>query len=380
MITQVNVTSSSTLDVKFNEPVELSSAQTILNYSVSNSIGNALIAQRDAVDFSLVHLSFATSFSPSVLYNLSVINVKDLNNNMIAPNASFPFSLPDTVKPGDIVINEILFNSFTGGSDFVEIYNRSSKVIDLSTLKIANTNLSDGSLNVTSIIIATRKLFYPGQYLCITEEPLDIKSRYTAMNPDAFIDIVDLPSYNDDEGEVVLLDAALNTIDRFHYLASYHFPLLNNVEGVSLERISPERITQDSSNWHSAATSVGYATPGYKNSQYSLSSSDGSEITIEPEIFSPDNDGNHDIVNIHYKYEKPGYTATVKIFDAVGRPVIDLVKNELLGTEEGAWSWDGINKDHEKASIGIYVIYIEAFATSGNVKKTKKTCVLASKL
>ena len=103
IITQVNVTSSSTLDVKFNEPVELSTAQTILNYSVSNSIGNALIAQRDAVDFSLVHLSFATSFLPSVLYNLSVINVKDLNNNMIAPNASLPFSLPDNVTRFDCV-------------------------------------------------------------------------------------------------------------------------------------------------------------------------------------------------------------------------------------------------------------------------------------
>ena len=380
VISQVNVTSASTLDVKFNEPVETSSAQSLLNYDVSNSFGNPISAQQDVTDLSLVHLSFANSFTPSILYTLSVSNVMDANNNMIAAGSTFTFALPDTARQGDLLINEILFNPYSGGSDFVEIYNNSSKVIDLSQLKIANTDLNTGDIDVSSIISTQRKLFFPGEYLCITESPDDIKSRYTVMDPKTIQSNADLPSYNDDEGECVLLNVGLLEIDRFHYLDNYQFPLLNDDEGVSLERINPDRSTQDSSNWHSASSTSGYATPGYKNSQYSLSADDGNDINIDPEIFSPDNDGFHDIVNIHYKFEKPGYTATVKIYNSSGRPVIDLVKSDLLGTEEGAWSWDGIDKDHQKAAIGIYVIYIEAFAASGEVKKIKKTCVLASKL
>ncbi len=380
VLTSANVISLTTLDVKFNEPVELTTAQNKLNYTLSNALGNPSNVLRDATDFSLVHLTLSSNIIPSTVYTLTVNNVTDLSNNKIDSNSTTTFALPDTALSDDIVINEILFNPFTGGSDFVELFNRSQKIIDLSQLRIANTDLTDGSLDVVSTIITTRKLFYPGEYVCLTENPADIKSHYVVLNNSAIIDIADLPTYNDDKGETVLLNASLNSIDRFRYSAGFHFPLLNAVEGVSLERISPERISQDSTNWHSAATSAGYATPGYKNSQYSSSTSDGSEITIDPEIFSPDNDGFHDVVNIHYKFEKPGYTATVKIFDSRGRPVIDLIKNELLGTEEGVWTWDGINQDNQKAAIGIYIIYIDSFSIDGDVKKTKKTCVLASKL
>ena len=380
LIIAVNVISNSTIDVKFNEPVKLISAQDILNYTVDNSIGNPITAQKDALDLSLVHLSFSGNFTPSLTNTLSVSNVTDLSNNIIIPGSTYKFALPDSASAGDVVINEILFNPLSGGSDFVELYNRSTKVLDLSQLKIANTDLNTGAIDVSNPLTSLRKLFYPGEYLCITESTDDIKSRYTVNDPKTLHSIADLPSYNDDEGECVLLDVSSKKIDRFHYLDNYHFPLLNDKEGVSLERISPDRITQDSSNWHSASSSSGYATPGYKNSQYSVSYSDGSEIKIEPEIFSPDNDGFADIVNIHYQFEKPGYTANVKIYSSTGLPVIELVKNDLLGTEAGTWSWDGIDKDHNKASIGIYVIYIEAFEASGNVKKIKKTCVLASKL
>lgn len=380
VISSAIVISATTLDLKFNEPVTQLSCETILNYIVNNSIGNPITAQRDIADLSLVHLSFSSSFTPSKINTITVNNVLDLNNNAIASAAAIQFAFPDTARPGDIVINEILFNPFTGGSDFVELFNHSSKVVDLSKLQIANTSLSTGVIDVASTISDKQRLFYPGDYICITEDPNNIMSRYTVMDPNAILDIGDLPSYNDDEGECVLLDASLNTIDRFHYLDNYHFPLLNDKEGVSLERISPDRVTQDSSNWHSASTGSGYATPGYKNSQYSVSSSDGSEIKIDPEIFSPDNDGYYDIVNIYYQFEKSGYTANVKIYSSQGMPVIELVKSELLGTEEGTWSWDGIDKDHQKAAVGIYVIYIEAFSSTGDVKKIKKTCVLAARL
>ena len=123
----------------------------------------------------------------------------------------------------------------------------------------------------------------------------------------------------------------------------------------------------------SSSETSGFATPGLRNSQYSEVIGDGSSITVDPEIFSPDNDGTNDVTNITYHFDEPGFTANVDVFDDRGRLITHLVKNQLLGTD-GSWSWNGITDKNEKARIGIYIIYMEAFDLKGAVKKYKKTC------
>ena len=101
-------------------------------------------------------------------------------------------------------------------------------------------------------------------------------------------------------------------------------------------------------------------------------------IEIDPGIFSPDNDGYQDVLNI--KYSMPsGFAANITIYDQHGRLIKRLAKNELLATS-GIISWDGTNEDNEKAMMGIYVVLFEAFNTSGDIVKARKTCVLAVKL
>jgi hypothetical protein len=82
------------------------------------------------------------------------------------------------------------------------------------------------------------------------------------------INIPVLPSFPDDQGSVLLLDAQGKELDMFSYKDDYHFPLLSNREGVSLERIDPASPSQNPANWHSASTDAGYGTPGYVNSQF----------------------------------------------------------------------------------------------------------------
>jgi flagellar hook assembly protein FlgD len=71
--------------------------------------------------------------------------------------------------------------------------------------------------------------------------------------------------------------------------------------------------------------------------------------------------------------------ANVQIYDSRGRLEKNLARNELLATS-GTFFWDGMNDTKTKARIGIYIIYFEAFDTKGNVKKYKKSCVVAGKL
>ena len=85
------------------------------------------------------------------------------------------------------------------------------------------------------------------------------------------------------------------------------------------------------------------------------------------------------MVNISYQFAEAGYVANIVLYDAKGRLIKNLLLNELLGTK-GTFSWDGINENNEKAAIGIYIIYFEAFQLNGDTKKFKKTCVLGGHL
>jgi hypothetical protein len=187
------------------------------------------------------------------------------------------------------------------------------------------------------------------------------------------------PAYNNDEGTVILSTFTGQILDLFNYSEDMQYPLLNYVDGVSLERTNYNTATTDKNNWHSAAESVGFGTPAYRNSQYVSSEVINEPIVIEPEIFSPDNDGYNDLVSIKYTFNQPGYNMTTKIYNAKGQLVRELVNNEYLGTT-GSVNWDGIQNDNTKAPIGIYVFYIQIFDLEGNVKQYKKTAVLATKL
>lgn len=187
-----------------------------------------------------------------------------------------------------------------------------------------------------------------------------------------------IPSLNNDSDYVLLTNALQTVIDKLHYYSSWHLPLLTDTKGISLERINFDNATQDENNWHSASESAGGATPAYKNSQYT-NGEGGADVTVAPEVFSPDNDGYNDVLSISYAFDTPGMVGNLNIYDSRGRLTKTLVRNELLAAS-GTFFWDGITDEKEKAGIGIYIIYFEAFDTKGKVKKYKNTCVVAGKL
>lgn len=373
------VTGTSSVKVFFDEAMDKAILSAVTTYSVNNGFGNPASVLPSA-DFSSATLFFSSTILPETIYTLTVASsITDCAGNAINGTNTVRFAIPDTAAVSDLIINEILFNPRTDGVDFVELYNRSNKIIDLASLQIANTDLSNDSLDEVKSISSEGFLVFPGDYVALSESPVILKQQYETTNPDGFVKVEDMPSFNDDMDAVVIINNNFKRIDQFNYTEDYQFPLLNDPEGVSLERISFNRSTKDSTNWHSAAETVGFATPGYENSQHTEVVDDGSEVSLEPEVFSPDNDGASDALNVRYHFDAPGYTANLKVFDSKGRLIIHLVKNQLLGID-GYFIWDGITDNNEKAKVGIYVAYLEVFKVDGTVKKFKKPFVLASKL
>ncbi len=324
----------------------------------------------------LVQLTLASPLVIGQLYTVTVTGATDCVGNAIGAANMITIALPEPVLPGDVVLNEVLYDPRGYGSDFVEVYNRSNKVLSLANWKLANE--TNGVIGNATTITSAAFLLLPGQYVLIAEDTANIAMEYPLSHKDRFLQAT-MPSYNNGAGVVVLQDILGDTLDRFAYNDDLHFSLLNSVDGVSLERVDPERPTDDPTNWHSAAETVGYATPGYQNSQYSPTNSASGELNIEPAIFSPDNDGYQDVLTLAYRLDQPGFTGTLKIFDIAGREVVTLLDNELLGTS-GAVSWNGIMEGGDLARMGPYVAVFEAFDLSGNVERFRKTAVLAHKL
>ncbi|NUO01235.1 MAG: lamin tail domain-containing protein [Saprospiraceae bacterium] len=366
--------SSSEISLVFNEPLSFETAENTGNYAISNGL-TATSATLQTPDRTQVLLTLSAVMETGIVYTITARSGhKDCLGNTTANEVSVKAGLAEPVSPGDVVINEILFNPATGGSDFIELYNRSNKIFDLFGWTIANTaDATDGEK-----VILTDFTLFPGEYVVFSPSRSDVLAQYTVENPGALLEN-DLPTLEDDLGNVSLV-VQNQTIDAFDYTDDLHNALLNDKNGVSLERISPDQPTQSDGNWHSAAATAGYGTPTSRNSQYAdQAPTPGAEfVTLINTTFSPDSDGVEDVLTFAYAVDKPGYAMNARVFDAAGREVRNLLNNLLLASE-GILKWDGSANDGSRARLGIYVLWVELIHPEGNVERVKLPCVLAGK-
>jgi hypothetical protein len=365
-----------TLILSFDEPLDSNSAVPNDHYSIDKGI---VISKAICLPplFNEVQLLLTAPLQEKIVYTISIAGLPDCKGNTGSGIQTAKTGRASVPEKEDIIINEILFNPKPGGYDYIEFYNKSNKIIDASSLFIANRNSSTVISSITRISTDTFYIF-PSEYIVVTEDKPGLKNNFWMKNEQAVIQMNSLPSYPDDKGFVVLLDQQGEIIDEVDYSDDWHFKLLPDYESVSLERINPNTISQNELNWHSASSTSGFGTPGYKNSQFLNVDRSNVFITINPPVFSPDNDGLDDILSINYKMQDPGYVATVIIYDALGRPVKTLVKGAVLGIE-GSWTWDGLGADHQPLPVGIYILYTDLFNLAGNKKQVKNQVTLARK-
>ncbi len=368
-------TDSVNITLVFNEPLDSLKAATAANYLINDGIGVPVSAIALTPTFDKVNLRLNTALIRNKVYTVTVSGVADCVNNLVGTKNTARVGLSEVADSFGIVINEILFNPKSNGTDYVEIYNRSNKILDLKQIYIANRNTAGVISNIKQLS-ADNYLFFRQDFMVITEDPAIIKRDFITLNMDAFVTVPSMPSFNDNEGDVIILNAQGNIVDELKYDEKWHFKLIDNREGVALERIDYNAATQNPDNWHSAATNVGYGTPTYKNSQYRIDLQVQGTITVSPEIISPDNDGMDDFATIDYNFPSPGYVANITIFDANGRAVRYLQRNALCGIKAN-FRWDGLGEKFQKLSVGIYIVYTEVFNLDGKKKQFKNIIVLA---
>lgn len=371
---------STTLRIVFDKNLDSALVVNPGFYTVSNGVGNPQNVLVVQYAFNRVLLSFSSAFQKAVIYSVKVSGLSDCQGNGMGISDTARFAVPDSIDANDVVINEILFKPKTGGVDFIELYNRSAKVIDISKIKVIEKDaVVPENLLESSDTLIEPFLLFPDEYAVFTSNPDIIKAQYNVKEPSQLIKLSRFPNFADGAGICVLKTSSGLVVDSLSYSAKWHYALLDDKNGVSLERIDYNKPTNDKSNWHSAAGDIGFATPTYLNSQFYATGIADDAISIDPEVFSPDNDGYKDFTFIKYHFTEPGYQIYIRIFDGVGREIKYLVKAETLGAT-GEFQWDGTNNDGAKASVGIYTVFVEVFNLQGKIKRFKREVVLGAKL
>jgi hypothetical protein len=178
-------------------------------------------------------------------------------------------------KVGPVVINEIMYNPYAGGKEFLELYSTASSNIPLFDLSVpTNTWRFDGACEFA---FAQNTWIGPGEHvLVVSIEPQEFRNLFNITNQ--AIDIYgpfDGALAND--GETVKLykpdspepDGYVPYIlvDKVKYDDDPPWPAEADNGGASLERISPTEYGSDPTNW--TAGGVG-GTPGQLNNTSGL--------------------------------------------------------------------------------------------------------------
>lgn len=371
-----NIIDSVTVQVEFSKPVDSLSGVQLANYSVNNGIGNPKSVIILPPNFNMATIQFSSPLARGIENTLTVNNLIDCAGNLISAssNTSKLFMAKKPAK-NDVLISEVLFNPKIGGVDFVEIYNNTDHILDMKDLQLANLDASGKPGNIKNL--STKNLLImPKNYWVISANTSNVKTNYFCEHPDNFVQLSSMPAYNNDKGTVTLLSNNL-LMDRFDYSEKMHVALLQNPDGVSLERVLFSKNANQAGNFKSAAASVGFATPTYKNSQ----EPSGNEFFVKllSKTFSPDGDNFEEMLSLNYQVPENTNFATVNIYSDKGRLIKKLLKNQTIGTK-GTLTWDGFNDNGQKAAVGIYVVLFDVFDLNGNTKRFKNTCVLAGKL
>jgi hypothetical protein len=271
-----------------------------------------------------------------------------------------------------LLINEIMYEPDIDNNEFVEIFNNSNDSINIGGWRIEDEKKNFYRLSDTSIVIP------PKNYFVLMADSL-VLNKYSNLKSYPHKSITNVSNLGlVNTGELVLLkDIRGNIIDSVFYSDKWHNRQISNTRNRSIERINPDIASNNSSNWSSSVSGNG-ATPGIVNSIFADNTSRNKALTVEPNPFSPDNDGFEDFTIINYNLTQAVAQVRVKIFDSKGRQVRTLANN-IPSSNQGSIIFDGRDDGGNALRVGIYIVFLEAVGNDNNTIETLKTVVVVAR-
>lgn len=234
--------------------------------------------------------------------------------------------------PPGLVINEVMYSPEPPWPEWVELYNGTGRAVDL-----AGVSFGDPSTGTT----LPCAVMEPEAYALLCPDPEGFGEAW-GTPPCQLLQPASWPALNN-TGDTLTLEGGGET-DWVPYSREW-----GGGPNISLERRSPAEMGWRPGNWGSCASG---STPGRANSIGVQQG--GPFLCAEPAIFSPDSDGDNDLLLMTLRVPEQGFSAEVRIYDVTGRVVAEMWNGPIPG-ETLSLSWDGSGMP-----VGRYIVFARA--------------------
>ncbi|GBD86322.1 hypothetical protein BMS3Abin03_00238 [bacterium BMS3Abin03] len=273
-------------DVFISAKIKNNGSANANNFSVEffidtdgNNIVDFLLSEES--NLSLVSGDSLTVTSSSPVENLTSKTLTAVRIVFTEDEDTLNNYLEKTVQPGfpekAVEINEVMYSPENGEPEWVELINVSGEMLNL-----INWSISDVLPSPTkNFITGFNLLLEPGEFLVVAKD-----TSFYSFHPEvtAQVAIVNFGSLGNTKDGVIVYDFRDGIIDSLFYRSSW-----GGKNGYSLERISVDAGTNDSTNWTSSL-SVNKSTPGEPNSIGNAPSYERNTLAINEIMFDPDVD------------------------------------------------------------------------------------------
>jgi hypothetical protein len=180
--------------------------------------------------------------------------------------------------PGKIIlVNEVMYNPADNEPEWIEAVNVSAEEINIKDWLVSDV-LSTPTKN---FITNTNELIQPDEYFVIAKD-----TSFNTFHPEvtAKVFIANFGTLGNSADGVVIYDFRDGIIDSLFYRSSW-----GGGKGLSLERISLDEETNDSTNWTTSLSPEG-STPGSPNSIGNVPDYNRNDLVINEIMFDPGDD------------------------------------------------------------------------------------------
>jgi hypothetical protein len=256
------------------------------------------------------------------------------------------------VPPPPLVVNEIMFEPGGRDCEWIELLNRSEAALSLEGWTLEDSRgkpepFADGAPPLAA-----------GAFLVLVED----EKTFGALHPEVPQEVYHRPSggwptLNDVDGPLGYADAVVvrdgfgTMVDSVAYGKNWSTP------GNSVERIDPKGQSPNPANW-SPHFGTSSGSPGAANSVSFHLPTAGMALTLSPQTFSPDGDGQDDVVAVSVALPGTGLVR-LSVFDVNGRLMKRLIDGEMVESGRVTF-WDGTRGDGSRATTGVYLVLLEA--------------------
>lgn len=172
-----------------------------------------------------------------------------------------PEPVPTPTPTPRLLLSEVMPHPKAGCPEYIELYNASDSPCELGDYALA-AGRDGSSYKITPLPPRT---IPAGSYIVVTKDPDALAAAYPDAPRETFVK-ASLPRLLNQSGLIGLLlgDDGL-VVDLLHYDSGLLPKGMKSKAGIALER-KDYQVIEEAGNWHAAARSAGFATPGQKNS------------------------------------------------------------------------------------------------------------------